>query len=130
MQTTTHRQLDLKGAVLTGGLKLTKKVTKEHHVITDDREQFLIVFSRAPSSPWRLDEHRVHYQCLGAEMTTNRMENFQKVVSRLRRYAPSARYDDSLLRFARASPDKLGEQAIDEQAHLIALCTAKGLLEP
>jgi hypothetical protein len=128
VETTTHRKLDLKGAVLTGGLKLTKKVKQEHHVVVDDREQFLLVYSRANALPWRLEEHAIHYQCLGAEMTTNRLENFRQVVARLRTAAPRARYDDSLQHFAKASHDKLGAQAIDEQAHLIALCTAKGVL--
>ncbi len=128
IETTTHRKFDLKGAVVTGGLKLTKKVKKEQHVVVDDREQFLFVYSRTNAAPWRLEEHAIHYQCLEADITTNRMENFRKVVARLRAAAPQARYDDSLQHFAKASHDKLGEQAIDEQAHLIALCTAKGLL--
>ena len=129
IETTTHRKLDLKSAVVTGGLKLTKKVKTEHHVVVDDREQFLFVYSRTNGVPWRLEEHALQYACLGADMTTNRMENFRKLVERLRTAAPHARYDDSLLHFAKASHDKLGEQTIDEQAHLLALCTAKGMLE-
>ncbi len=128
VHTTTHRQFDLKGAVVTGGLKLTKKVTKQHSLVIEDREQFLLVYPRPPSPPWTLEESALHYHCLGAEMTTNRMENLRKVVDRVRQLAPHAQFDDSLLRFAKAGHDKLGEQAIDEQAHLIALCAAKGLL--
>jgi hypothetical protein len=126
--TTTSRKLDVASAVITGGMKMTKKVTQEHRTVANDREQFLFVYSRSGGPPWRLEEHGLHYQCLGDEMTTNRMENFRTVVARIRTLAPTARYDDTLLHFSKAGHDKLGELVIDEQAHLIALCTAKGLL--
>ena len=126
--TTKQRKVALVRAVVTGGAQTTKLVKKVNHLIAEDRERILFIYPRTNTTPWCLEEHGIRYQCLGSEMTTNHMENFRLVVSRVRSLAQSAVYDESLVQFAGASHDKLGQQAIDEQAHLIALCAAKGFL--
>jgi len=107
-------------AVLTGGLVLSKKTSREVTTRTDHREQVLYLFPRDGSPAWILREREAHYAGLGADLKPTSLENFQTTIQRLRERAPAAAYDDRLMmaRSIRGVAD--GADATDLLAHLLA----------
>lgn len=107
-------------ALLTGGLVLSKKTSREVTTHTDHREQVLYLFPRNGSPPWLLREREAHYGGLGSDLSPTSLENFQRTIQRLRERAPAAAYDDRLTtaRSIRGVAD--GADATDLLAHLLA----------
>ncbi len=91
---TTERKLSPGAAILTGGLILSKKVTREEKRVARDREDILYVFTAGAS--WLVTEFGTSYASLDAVAPTRR-ENFLRVVTDLRTRAPRALYDERLL---------------------------------
>lgn len=107
-------------AVATGGLVMSKTVTKEVSTTTSNREQVAYLFRRGSAHPFLLRERSASYATLGAAMARSSFENFTKTIARLRELAPHAAYDDRLMnsRPIRGMGD--GSDAVDILAHLIA----------
>jgi len=107
-------------ALLTGGLVLSKKTSREVTTRTDHREQVLYLFPRSGSVPWILREREAHYGGLGTDLRPTSLENFQTTIDRLRARSPSAAYDERLMaaRSIRGVAD--GPDATDLLAHLLS----------
>ncbi len=90
-------------AVVTGGLMLTKTVTRDVVRVGEDREQVLYIFRRN-GGPCLLREGIVQYGGLGADIRATRLENFSTMIRLLRKHVPAAAYDERLLSF-RKVPD-------------------------
>jgi hypothetical protein len=91
---TTTRQLNLGMAVLSGGLILTKKVTKTTERTTHAKEPFLLLQRRDCAPDLMIYEHRMSYQCLGAEMGHATFANLGLLTNRLQTLCPQSPLDD------------------------------------
>jgi hypothetical protein len=115
-----ERQLRPVMAVATGGLIMSKKVTKEVTTTTSTREHVLYLFRSGQEHPWILRERVANYSTLGSAMGPASFENFTTTVARLRQFAPRAVYDERLInsRPIRGLGD--GSDVVDIWAYLMA----------
>ena len=107
-------------AVATGGLVLSKTVTKEVATTTSTRDQVAYLFRRGSPHPFILRERGANYRTLGARMTHSSFENFTTTIARLRELAPHAAYDERLMNSRPIRGIGDGSDAIDILAYLIA----------
>jgi hypothetical protein len=95
-----EKQTSMGRAIMTGGLMMSKKVTRDETKRTSDREQILYLFRRS-GRPWILREKSAYYQGLGARMGVSQHENFNTTLALLREYMPRATFDDRLTQIRR-----------------------------
>ena len=95
---TKTKKFSLGRAVLSGGLVMNKKTTKEAHTEADTREQVVYVVRVDGRDPLLLRETRLRHQGLGERARPTVLENLALLVELLRARAPGALYDDRLLR--------------------------------
>ena len=116
----TERKLRPGAALVTGGLILSKKVTREEKRVAHDREDLLYVFRSAGGAPWLVSEHGAVYASLPSVAPTQR-ENFLRVASELRARAPAATWDERLLAH-RGVEDR---SILDLRAQILAIAIAR-----
>lgn len=98
LEKTTTRKLDVGRAVLSGGMMLTKKVTQTTERITHAKEPFLLV-QRADGAPdLVIYEHRMNYQCLGADMGQATLHNLLRLTTHFQARCPQAPLEDRVNR--------------------------------
>jgi hypothetical protein len=121
----TERKLRPGMAIVTGGLVMSKKSTREVTTRTDTREQVLYLFRRSGAAPWILRERSARYACLGNDLRPTSLENFATTIRLLRACAPLAIFDERLManRPIRGVAD--GVEATDLLAHLLAIDLAE-----
>jgi hypothetical protein len=107
-------------AVATGGMILSKKITKDVTTTTSSREQVLYLFRRGQEHPWILRERTANYAALGSAMGPSSFENFATSIARLRQLAPQAVYDERLTNSRPIRGIGDGSDAVDIQACLLA----------
>jgi hypothetical protein len=100
------RTISMGRAVLTGGLVMTKTVTRETRTETSQREPVLYVFRRSGETPWLLRERGTAWAGHGVAISPMATANFKITVEKLRERAPSAHYDDRLVT-RRGGPERL-----------------------
>jgi len=125
VQEVKGRQLRPVMAVVTGGMILSKKVTKEVTSTTEQRHQVLYLFRRSGAAPWILRERGARYEGLGKDLQPIAVENFATTIRKLRQLAPHAAYDERLVgkRVVRGLAD--GTESVDLLAHLVAMTLAE-----
>ena len=101
----SERKIAIASAIATGGLKLTKSVTREMVAVKEERSQVLYLFRSDGEPPWILREFGTDYTSLGAALAPAQFENFRRTVDLVRERAPHAVYDESLI-----AAKKTGEQ--------------------
>jgi hypothetical protein len=116
----TERKLRPGMALVTGGLVMSKKVTREEKHVAHDKEDLLYVFSREGGAPWLVSERGTSYASLD-DVAKLQRENFLRVTTTLRSRAPSAAYDERLLAL-RGIDDP---REIDVRAQLLAISIAR-----
>jgi len=94
--TTKQTSVSLGRLALSGGLMLTKTVTKETKKSTDEREAVLYLFRRV-GKPVLFGATRARYAGLGVDVRPTQAENFERVIALLRERAPDAAYDARLV---------------------------------
>jgi hypothetical protein len=94
---TTEKKLAIGTAVLTGGMKLSKKVTKVEKSASSERQRVAYVFSQSGPQPILLKEHGLSYAGLGAQRGLTAHQSFDALIAELRKRAPGALHDDRLL---------------------------------
>lgn len=116
----TERKLRPGAALATGGLVMSKKVTREEKHVAHDREELLYVFTRAerPRAPLLVAERSASYAALDSVASSQR-ENFLRVVQALRARAPRAKFDERLL--LQKNLDSLDEITLRAQILAISL---------
>jgi len=132
--TVTKRKLSLGRALMTGGLKPTRKKSKISHTQTDEREQVLYLYRKARARPLLLCELRLRYANLEEFMCASTAENFTALVTLLRKRAPGAIFDDRLAAQLRKTDSidvsgttqqrtitKSNASSIDLAAHLVLI---------
>jgi hypothetical protein len=92
-----QRQFGLGRAVASGGLLLTKTVTREETRVSDERDQVLYLFRKSGELPWLLYERSAGYGWLGDKLSPSSLQNFVVSVALLRARAPGATYDERLI---------------------------------
>ncbi len=107
-------------AIMTGGLIMSKKTTREVTTRTETREQVLYLFRKSGAPPWILRERGARYMGLLADLRPTSLENFGTTIRRLQELAPTAFYDERLMsgRPIRGVGD--GVVATDILAYLLA----------
>ena len=91
---TRERKLSLSSAVLTGGLKVTKKVERTITETTESRERFLLVHRSDGERDVILYERRLDYRFLGDGLAPASHANLEQTVARVRALAPGVSLDD------------------------------------
>lgn len=107
-------------AVATGGLIMSKKITKDVTTTTSTREQVLYLFRRGQEHPWILRERAANYAALGSVMGPSSFENFTTSIARLRQLAQGAVYDERLTNSRPIRGIGDGSDAVDILAYLLA----------
>ncbi len=103
--TSQKRKFSAGRAIITGGLVVTKKVTRESRDQQNEYEQVLYLFRKSSTHPIILRQNALRYDGLGRELGHSSVENFSRLIGTLRERAPGALYDDRLLtRRRRAVP--------------------------
>lgn len=97
--TVTERKFSLGKTILAGGVPMSKKVTHEETVISDDRDESLWLYPQG-RGPIVFNRSALNYEGLGSAMQMSRDLNFVHLKNELRRLAPQAGYDDRLLKRA------------------------------
>lgn len=119
----TKREMAVGMAIATGGVILSKKVTKESIQRHEDREQLVCLFR--PGGPaWVAAERSVDYAGLPGGSARTGAENFDRFVE-LVRSRTSAPYDDRFLRAKRPANDRALVRQLEERVHLLALSMAR-----
>jgi hypothetical protein len=98
-QTTKSKEtkLAIGTALLSGGLKMSKTVTKVETTGSSERQRVAYVFGSANPMPLLLREHLLRYDGLGPRRGTTAHQSFDALTAELRRCAPHALHDDRLL---------------------------------
>jgi hypothetical protein len=114
----TERKLRPGMALATGGLVMSKKVTREEKRVAIDREELLYLFAREGGPPWIVTERGMSYVGLANAAPTQR-ENFLRVAEGLRARVPL--WDERLLALRNVDdPDE-----IDLRAQIIAISLSR-----
>jgi hypothetical protein len=92
-----ERHLDVKKALLTGGLLLTKKVERTDLKITETDEAFVLIERNDGAPDVILYERQLDYRFLGAEMAPSSRTNLDRTWARCKTFAPRAPTDERLL---------------------------------
>lgn len=142
------RKFSASRAVITGGLLVTKKSSKEKREIENAYEQVVYLFQKPCRLAFVLRQNRLLYSSLGERIRHSSTENFSTLVGSLRERAPEALYDNRLLtrrsranfeqiskavstndkKKTRASVSRSNAFESDLVAHLIAVAHYRGQL--
>jgi hypothetical protein len=114
----TERKLRPGMALATGGLVLSKKVTREEKHVALDREERLYLFPRTGGAPWIVTERGTSYATLANAAPTQR-ENFLRVAEDLRARVPL--WDERLLALRNVEEPR----EIDLRAQLVAISLSR-----
>jgi len=95
-KTVTERKFSLGRTVLSGGIPLTKKVTRQEEVTSEERTKCLYLLARnRPQIVFR--QSGMSYDGFGAAMKLSQELNFAFLTGELRRLCCAATFDDRLL---------------------------------
>lgn len=113
---TVDTKFDIKGAVITGGLKLTKTVTTVASTSKSERQPVAYLFHSASPEPLLIKENVLHYEGLGAMRGTTAHQSFEALIGWLRRNAPGALHDDRLLTHKRRTETLVVRGALTDRS--------------
>lgn len=94
--TVTERKFSLGKTLLAGGIPMTKKVSREESVFSDQRDESLWLYAHG-RGPFIFERSALNYEGLGSAMQMSRDLNFVHLKNEVRRRAAQARYDERLL---------------------------------
>ena len=96
LEKSAEKKLSLGRAAMSGGVIMTKTVTKSAKHTVEEREQVLYLF-RQSGSPLLAALSRARYDGLGPELRPSQIENWNTLLRTVRARAPQAIYDERLL---------------------------------
>ncbi len=97
VSTVTERKFSLGKTLMSGGIPMTKKVTHEETVSSENRDETLWLYAKG-RGPVIFNRSALTYDGFGASQQMTSGHNFTLLKSELQRLAPQARFDDRLLR--------------------------------
>jgi hypothetical protein len=120
----TKMKLNVPATVLTGGLPIMRRVTRETIQESFQAEGFVRIYDRKSSNPLiEMLQNSVDYAFLGPELTPSTPVNFKMLVTKLRKRFPLAVFDDRLTRRFKADVSASGPgKALEINCKLIYLC--------
>ena len=118
MQTVHERKFRPGMALATGGLILSKSVTREETIVALDRQELLYLYPREGGAPWILTERGTSYASLPNAAPTQR-ENFLRVLEDLR--TKVSLWDERLLALRNVEDPR----EVDLRAQLVAISIAR-----
>jgi hypothetical protein len=123
----SERHLDVKKALLTGGLLLTKKVERTDLKVTESDEAFVLVERNDGAPDVILYERQLDYRFLGAEMAPSSRTNLDRAWARCKTFAPRAACDERLLQpgFIAGLP-RTSADPVDLALALVTLARRRG----
>lgn len=95
LKTTERTKFSPGRALLSGGLMLSKTTRKLEKVTTEDRDEFLHLYSEG-QLPLVFHASDLNYQSLGPDLQPSTAANFAWLAQRLREVTPRARHDGRL----------------------------------
>ena len=93
----TERKLSLGKTLLTGGIPMFNKVTRQEEMTSRDSRKILYLYVIKRREPIIFSEDTVTYEGLGEAMKLSRGMNFTYLINELHRRCTGAAYDDRLL---------------------------------
>jgi hypothetical protein len=119
--TRTSVKLNLTATLLTGGIPLFKRVEKKAVEQTSTQEYFVRLYGPAdPEARVEIRQRDFDYSFLGARVAPSSQANLFLAVQELRRFYPSAIFDDRLLRpLANPSGTALGWDSVNVNCKLV-----------
>ena len=94
----SERRFDLGRAVLSGGLLLTKKVETTLTKTMSTRDGFILLHRCDGGRDVMIYERRIDYRFLGGDLQPSSAANFDRLLARLRAWAPRVPFDDRIIR--------------------------------
>jgi hypothetical protein len=125
--TTKETKLAIGTAVLSGGMKMSKTVTKVEKSGSSDRQRVAYVFVSDGSGPFLFKEHVLSYEGLGAARGVTAHQSFDVMTTALRKHAPHALHDDRLLVHRRHAENVLVQGTTKERSVSSSNSTANDL---
>ncbi|GLH74151.1 hypothetical protein GETHLI_26530 [Geothrix limicola] len=127
VEKTTTRKFALGRAVMSGGLMLTKQVTQTTERATQAKEPFLLIQRGDGGPDLMIYEHRMSYQCLGAQMAQATLANLGLLAARFQSLGPQAPLDDRVGRpgFVAGLP-LMAVDPVDLGLHLVSEARRRG----
>ena len=92
--TSSERHIDVKKAILTGGLLLTKKVDKTTVKTSETEDGFVLLERNDGGADIMLYEKQLDHRALGAEMAASSRANFERTWSKLKALVPAPPVDE------------------------------------
>jgi hypothetical protein len=93
--TTTKRKLNLAATLMTGGLPILSKVEQKSVETSLQSECFLRLYHRkSPVPDVEITQHGFDYSCLGTDMCTTTLANFNTLSEKLKGFCPGSIFDD------------------------------------
>jgi hypothetical protein len=92
--TVSERHIDVKKALLTGGLLMTKKVERTDVKVSETDEAFALVERGDGAPDVMLYERQLDYRFLGPEMAPSSRTNLERTWQACRAFAPAVATDD------------------------------------
>ena len=132
LKTVTERKFSLGKTILSGGIPVSTKVSRQEEVTTEERTKFLYLY--AGNRPQVVfSQSGMTYEGFGAAMKMSQELNFAFLISELRRLSPGAGYDDRLLnrlgQVRLLGPAQNPETNLDLAAEILARSLRRGLVE-
>ncbi|PLX77992.1 MAG: hypothetical protein C0615_04295 [Desulfuromonas sp.] len=93
--TVTEKKLSVGKTLMTGGIPMTKKVTRKETITTDDRERMLYLCANNGARVL-CGQESMSYEGFGGEMKPSREMNFNMFVTKIRESCPDAVFDERL----------------------------------
>ncbi len=137
----TEKKLDVGRALLSGGLVMSRTVSKVETSDSFERHHVAYLFRNGTADPVLLKEHLLSYEGLGAARGASAHASFEALLAALRAATPAAMHDDRLLTHKRrpdltavrgAAKDRTvntsNEPANALAAHLLMLAHLQGQL--
>jgi hypothetical protein len=127
----SERRFDLGRAVLSGGLLLTKKVETTSTKTMSSRDAFILLHRGDGGRDVMIYERRIDYRFLGADIQPSSAANFDRLLARLRAWAPQVRFDDRVSRPGFVSGLPVTSAApVDLALWLVQLVHLRGVAPP
>jgi len=115
-ETTTEKKLSLGRTLLTGGIPMLKKVTRQKKVTSEESERVLYLYIIRRRDPIVFSQNSITYEGLGNAMQLSRESNFTYLTDELHRRCPGAVYDNRLLK--RVGRIQLLGPTLDPDTHM------------